>query len=254
MAATRLPRKANQARGERRRRAPARRSYHHGDLRAALLAAAERELAANGVEGFTLRGCARRAGVSHAAPAHHFPDVRALLTEMATIGFERLSASMALHAGGSSPGSLDHILAIGKGYVAFAVDNPHLFRLIFRTGLLDIDEPRYRAAGAAAFSFPVRAIGVLFASDDPMSDPGLAARVIAIWSIVHGFSELMLAGQLDRARGPGRTTPINELLACVLGDRFLPTTKRRDARRAGMHAEEPRPSARDGEETADAAG
>jgi AcrR family transcriptional regulator len=250
MAATRLIRKADQTRGGPRRRAPARRSYHHGDLRTALLAAAERELAANGVEGFTLRGCARRAGVSHAAPAHHFPDVRALLTEMATVGFERLSASMALHARGSPPGSFDHILAIGKGYVAFAVDNPHLFRLIFRTGLLDVDEPRYKAAGAAAFSFPVRAIGAVFASDDPMADPDLAARVIAIWSIVHGFSELMLAGQLDRARSPGRTTPIDDLLARVIGEGILP--RRRDLRRARMQAGKPQTSARDS--VADAAG
>src|SRR5262245_3431916 len=66
-------------------------SYHHGDLRAALLKAAEAELAENGIEGFTLRGCARRAGVSHAAPAHHFKDVRAILTELAADGFEKLA-------------------------------------------------------------------------------------------------------------------------------------------------------------------
>ncbi len=243
MAVTRLADKATEPRGRPRRRAPARRSYHHGDLRAALLAAAERELAANGVEGFTLRGCARRAGVSHAAPAHHFPDVRALLTEMAIIGFERLAASMALHARGLPPGSLDHILAIGNGYVAFAVDNPHLFRLIFRSALLDADERRFKAAGAAAFSVPVRAIGALYGSDDPMADPSLATRVIAMWSIVHGFSELMLAGQF--ARGAGRSMPIAELLATVIGEGFLPTRKgRRHGRRAGAGAEKPRPAAR----------
>eukprot|EP01036_Dinobryon_divergens_P003443 gene3443-4542_t len=55
------------------------RSYHHGDLRAALLAAAEDELAARGVEGFSLRQVAKRAGVSHAAPAHHFGDAAGLL-------------------------------------------------------------------------------------------------------------------------------------------------------------------------------
>ena len=66
-------------------------AYHHGDLRAALIAAAEEELAENGVDGFTLRGCARRAGVSHAAPAHHFKDVRALFTALATIGLRRLA-------------------------------------------------------------------------------------------------------------------------------------------------------------------
>ena len=61
----------------------ARHAYHHGDLRKALLDAAEAELAEKGVEGFTLRGCAKRAGVSHAAPAHHFKDANALLTALA---------------------------------------------------------------------------------------------------------------------------------------------------------------------------
>src|SRR5688572_25193146 len=65
--------------------------YHHGDLRAALISAAEEELVEKGVDGFTLRGCARRAGVSHAAPAHHFKDVRALFTALATIGLRRLA-------------------------------------------------------------------------------------------------------------------------------------------------------------------
>jgi hypothetical protein len=58
-----------------------------------------------------------------------------------------------------------------------------------------------------------------------MADPDLASRVIAIWSIVHGFSELMLAGQLDHARGPGRTIPIDELLARVIGEGILPQSQ-----------------------------
>lgn len=229
-------RQGPRARSRGRPRAAARQTYHHGELRTALLAAAERELAENGIEGFTLRGCARRAGVSHAAPAHHFPDVRALLTEMATIGFERLSESMAVHARNTQAGSADHILAIGKGYVAFAVENPHLFRLIFRTGLLDVEDLRYKAAGAAAFSIPVHAIGALGASDDPMADPELASRVIAIWSIVHGFSELVLAGQLDRARGPGRMVSIDELLARVIGEGLLPLPQGRERRRLGKQS------------------
>ena len=64
-------------------------AYHHGDLRKALLVAAEAELVEKGLEGFTLRCCAKRAGVSHAAPAHHFKDANALLTALATEGYER---------------------------------------------------------------------------------------------------------------------------------------------------------------------
>jgi AcrR family transcriptional regulator len=236
-------RQGPRARSRARPRTAARQTYHHGELRTALLAAAESELAENGVEGFTLRGCARRAGVSHAAPAHHFPDVRALLTEMATIGFERLSESMTVHARNTPLGSADHIRAIGKGYVAFALENPYLFRLIFRTGLLDVEDPRYKAAGAAAFSIPVRAIGALGASDDPMADPELASRVIAIWSIVHGFSELVLAGQLDRAHGPGRTMSIDELLERVIGEGILPLPHRR--RRSGRQSGRARSSNQD---------
>ena len=71
------------------------RDYHHGDLRAALLRAAEVELSERGVEGFTLRGCARRAGVSHAAPAHHFGDADGLLTALAAEGFARFNAAVA---------------------------------------------------------------------------------------------------------------------------------------------------------------
>ena len=67
-----------------------RRDYHHGDLRRALLDATEALLLESGLETFSLRECARRAGVSHGAPAHHFGDVRGLLTAFATVGFERL--------------------------------------------------------------------------------------------------------------------------------------------------------------------
>ncbi|MEI5579289.1 helix-turn-helix domain-containing protein, partial [Streptomyces brasiliscabiei] len=69
-----------------------RQPYHHGDLRRALLVAAEHELEEKGIEGFSLRGVAKRAGVSHAAPLHHFKDTRALLTALAGVGFERFLA------------------------------------------------------------------------------------------------------------------------------------------------------------------
>jgi len=68
--------------------------YHHGDRRDALLLAGEGVLAEREVKGFTLRECARRAGVSHAAPAHHFSDVRGFLSELAAVGFDRLTATM----------------------------------------------------------------------------------------------------------------------------------------------------------------
>src|SRR5690606_5659937 len=88
---------AQSARRERKASASARRAggaYHHGDLRRALLTATEELLEAEGLEGFTLREVARRAGVSHGAPAHHFGDVRGLLSEFTAQSFEQLSATM----------------------------------------------------------------------------------------------------------------------------------------------------------------
>ncbi len=217
-----------------RRRAPAkpapptRDRYHHGDLRAALLAAAEDELAEKGVEGFTLRGCARRAGVSHAAPAHHFKDVRGLLTELAVIGFERLARSMADYAAGADPASAEYRRATGQGYVAFAAAYPQLFRLIFRVGLLDRTNERYRAARAAAFAYPVGAIGALYGSDDPMADPDLSPQILAIWSLVHGFSELMLGGQFDASVNGDRSILLERLVPAIL-DRYMPEGPRRKA-------------------------
>lgn len=194
-------------------------AYHHGDLRAALLAAAEAELAERGIEGLTLRGCARRAGVSHAAPAHHFKDVETLLTELGAIGFERLAAYTERHAREAAPATLDRLVAIARGYVTFAVENPAYYRLIFRIDSVDCDSPRYAAAGAAAFAVPVRAVGECFGSDDPMADPALVPLVIGLWSIAHGFADLAVTRQLEKG-GPAGTT------AASLIDRLLPTIVR----------------------------
>jgi AcrR family transcriptional regulator len=172
--------------------------YHHGDLHAALIAAGEAELAENGIEGFTLRGCARRAGVSHAAPAHHFKDVTALLTEIAAIGFERLAETTERFAAKAARGSLEHIVESARGYATFAAENPQHFRLIFRVERLDRSSTRFQAAGRRAFAVPVEAVGAFYGVADPMSDPAMTARVIGLWSTVHGFSDLMLMGQLNR--------------------------------------------------------
>lgn len=194
-------------------------AYHHGDLRAALLAGAEAELAERGIEGLTLRGCARRAGVSHAAPAHHFKDVEALLTELGAIGFERLAAHMERYAREAAPATHDRLVAIARGYVTFAVENPAYYRLIFRIDSVDCDSPRYAAAGQAAFAIPVRAVGECFGSDDPMADPTLVPLVIGLWSIAHGFADLAVTRQLETGGPPGTT-------AASLIDGLLPALVR----------------------------
>ncbi|MEO8667288.1 MAG: TetR/AcrR family transcriptional regulator [Bauldia sp.] len=195
-------------------------AYHHGDLRAALIAAADEELSENGLNGFTLRGCARRAGVSHAAPAHHFKDITALLAEVAANGFERL-AEITERFGSNAPlGTIEQLAETARGYLTFASEYPHHFRLIFNGERYDRTNPRLQAAGAAAFRVPVEAIGSYRGSADPMSDPDLIPQVVGLWSIVHGFSDLMLLGQLTSRPGVTRRTLIDEMMPKMIRQFF----------------------------------
>jgi AcrR family transcriptional regulator len=189
-------------------------AYHHGDLRRALLAAAEMVLAERGVEGFTLRECARRAGVSHAAPAHHFGDVTGLLTALAALGFETLTAAMReARAGIEDP--TERLRAIGRGYVAFARDYPERFRLTFDWHRLNHENPVLRAAGGAAFAELETAIRLVAGVADEPLEGDLLADLVHTWSLVHGFSHLLLSGQLQQACTGERA--ITNLLEGVIG-------------------------------------
>ena len=164
------------------------RPYHHGDLRAALLAAAEAELAEVGVEGFSLRKVARRAGVSHAAPAHHFGDVGGLLTALAAEGYRRFLATQGRHEAGAAPDAAAQMVAAGQGYVAFAMERPALFRLLFGSSRPDYDAPDLQAAAGAAYGHLVDQVTA--AGGQTMAD------VAAVWAIAHGLADLMAAGRL----------------------------------------------------------
>jgi AcrR family transcriptional regulator len=156
------------------------RPYHHGDLRAALLAAAEAELAERGVEGFSLRSVAKRAGVSHAAPAHHFGDVAGLLTALAAEGFRRFQATLEAHEAGIAD-PWDRAAAAGQGYMAFAVARPALFRLIFAGEKPDAADRDLVEAAEAAYAHLVglvQAVG------------GGPADVAALWAMSHGLADL----------------------------------------------------------------
>ena len=112
-------------------------SYHHGDLRQALVAAGLTLLEQQGIEGLTLRRTAAAAGVSHAAPAHYFPTLKNLLTALAAIGFERFGAAIAAQHDKAGRDPEARMRAGGRAYVEFAAGNPGLFRLMFSSTLLD---------------------------------------------------------------------------------------------------------------------
>ena len=170
-------------------------AYHHGDLRHALLDAAETELAEKGPDGFSLRSVARRAGVSHAAPAHHFADVDALLRGLAQSGFERLTATMREEQEKAGREPAEQFKASGLGYVRFALANPHLFHLMFGARMTGEIPPEMARAGDAAFSVLLNAVAKLRGQDVLRTEEGWV-EVAAAWSMVHGFAHLAIGGKM----------------------------------------------------------
>ncbi|MEY4985107.1 MAG: hypothetical protein RIR62_3373 [Pseudomonadota bacterium] len=163
------------------------RGYHHGALRAALLAAAEAELSEKGVEAFSLRSVAKRAGVSHAAPAHHFGDARGLLTALAAEGFSRFLTSQHRREAKAAPDPLAQLVAAGLGYIDFALGNPALFRLIFSSDKPDFDDADLCAAADAAFGH---------LSEQVAAAGGREMDATAVWAAAHGLADLMASGRM----------------------------------------------------------
>ena len=173
----------------------AEKSYHHGDLRRALLDAAEAELAEKGPDGFSLRSVARRAGVSHAAPAYHFADIDALLKGLAQVGFDRLTRSMRDEQALAGRDPVGQFIASGIGYVNFALANPALFHLMFGARMAgDVPADTVRA-GDAAFSVLLNAVSRLHGPEALKSEAGWI-EVTASWSMVHGFAHLVIGGKM----------------------------------------------------------
>jgi AcrR family transcriptional regulator len=199
------------------------RAYHHGDLRAALIAAGRAIIEDKGPDGFSLRSAARQAGVSPAAPAHHFGDARGLLTAIATIGFVEFGNAIEAATG---PDRRSTILRQCHAYLDFALAKPGLFRLMWRKTILDMNDRDHLAASHRVFDMTDRTIRGCDATYDRPDDPKLAPT-IACWSIVHGFTTLVLDGA---SFGPGRNDPdglkalLDDLLGelDVIGDRVAP--------------------------------
>jgi AcrR family transcriptional regulator len=171
--------------------------YHHGALRDALLEAAERVLEREGLPGLTLRAVAREAGVSHAAPTHHFGDIAGLLSELAAIGFQQFNAAMA-QASAADGSPMETGMARARAYVGYARAHPGLYGLMFRTERLDMKRPSLDQAASASFSELVGAVGA--SRHEQISEDALsldqAAAIARAWCLVHGFTMLLLDGRL----------------------------------------------------------
>ena len=169
---------------------PKRTRYHHGNLRQALLQAGEHELAERGIEGFSLRGVAKRAGVSHAAPAHHFADANALLSALAAIGFERFLATQLARQKQAPADPVAQLAAAGLGYVDFATANPALFRLMFASDRPDFADPKVKLAADAALQHLVNGVSQL-PSAAPRTHEQTMLHAMTVWAMVHGLADLL---------------------------------------------------------------
>ncbi|MGE2716357.1 TetR/AcrR family transcriptional regulator [Mycolicibacterium litorale] len=156
-------------------------SYHHGDLRAVILARAAELVAERGADGVSLRELARAAGVSHAAPAHHFGDRRGLFTALAAQGWRMLAEALA--------GARPEFLNAASAYVRFAMEHPGHYEVMFDKSLIDEADPELAVAKAAAGEELSRGVATLTDARS-RSDPDGAA--LAAWSLVHGFIMLWL--------------------------------------------------------------
>jgi AcrR family transcriptional regulator len=169
-------------------------TYHHGDLRRALLDAAAEEIAAAGVSGLSLRELARRTGVSHAAPAHHFGDKTGLFTALAAEGFRLLHERTA--PGLQRP---DALVQAGIGYLGFAVAYPSHFTVMYQAHLLDLADPDLIRESSVASEVLREAVR---RSTGVTREPALTTRTTAAWAFVHGLATLWLTGNLPYPRDP----------------------------------------------------
>ena len=167
-------------------------TYHHGDLRTALIQAADEIIAESGIEGFSLRAAAQRAGVSQSAPAHHFGSTKGLLTEVAVLAFERLGGY--LEAAGHSDDPAQDLRALFLASVTFAVDHPGHFRLMFRNDLVNRDDPRYSPTSRK----PGMRLGLAVAAYHGKAEMDAdrfedAADLFGALSTMHGLAHMVLA-------------------------------------------------------------
>lgn len=165
------------------------RPYHHGDLRRALIDAARRILESEGPSALSLRAVAREAGVSPAAPYHHFKDKGELLEAVAQEGWEMLDAVIAKAKAGAASAS-EALQEIGVGYVCFARDNPALYRVMYDTARDRESLPEDMAGLDKDSAYCKVRDTMVEAGGDPNDELDLELATIAAWCAAHGLAEM----------------------------------------------------------------
>jgi AcrR family transcriptional regulator len=185
--------------------------YHHGDLRRTLIDTALEVIATSGPGQLSLRALARSAGVSHAAPAHHFGDKSGVFTAIATEGFELLYESQVRTSEGVDP--VDSLFPLAVNYVLFAIDHPSHYEVMWREDLYNSGDPALVAARQQVFEVFYRSVAAGTGELDPLQFRGAVA---AAWSVVHGFATLWLSGNLTEFLGTDAVAASDEVARGLL--------------------------------------
>jgi AcrR family transcriptional regulator len=162
-------------------------AYHHGDLRRALVDAAAKIVAKEGVAAVSLREVARLAGVSHNAPYRHFESLQALLAAVAAEGYDEFGKQLT-EAAEAEPRPAARKKAVGRAYLRFALEHPNLYRLMFGAELDKSEHPDLRAATDKAFTILTGTI--------PKAGRAAHTDAIIAWALVHGLASLVLDRQI----------------------------------------------------------
>jgi AcrR family transcriptional regulator len=188
-------------------------SYHHGDLRRALLDATLTLVSLKGPEGFTLRAAAKLAHVSDAAPYHHFADKEALLASVAEEGFKKLHAEL-VDAAGTARDGQERARAMGVAYVLFAAKNPSHFRVMVTRPLAQhVKHPELGETASAAFQL-VRDALITAVGEHELKRLPAEQLIYGSWALVHGLAFLAIDGHLGPIGADERR--LGELVHAIL--------------------------------------
>ena len=173
--------------------------YHHGDLRGALIRAALEILDTEGLSALSLRAAAARAGVSHAAPKHHFGNMQGLVGAVIAHGYRRLDAMMSEDRAESSADLVEQVRASHRAYALFAIENPALFRLIFSRTHFDFGDEGLRGTVVSANQHLESLSRAIAAAVGATGDQDWRRIATAIWTSAHGYAHLVIDGRMSRA-------------------------------------------------------
>lgn len=167
-------------------------TYHHGELRQALIAAARLLIAERGGNDFSLSDACRRAGVSTAAPYRHFADKTEIVTEVVAMGFADMAGQFRSAAGSHPPGARARIIALGEVYLGFAIREPALFRMMFSQKPNLAEDDTASVQGKACFAYIMQEVMDHCAQNGVEGNAQMIA--VQLWTLVHGAASLTIDG------------------------------------------------------------